>query len=130
MKVRGGHLKKNIELEAGEWDYVEIPVRKGSRIAVYANEVDGDDFSVYILKQADVKRTPLIGTVTEYEDGKALWSNEKVKSVDTEYVAEDRDTLYVFFDNYHAKSKYKSVDIDVRVDHPPLKVGDEPLRES
>lgn len=130
MKVRGGHLKKNIEIQAGEWDYVEIPVREGSRITVYANEVDGDDFSVYILRQADVKRVPLIGTVTEYEDDKALWSKEKVKKVDTEYTAEERDTLYVFFDNYHAKSKYKSIDIDVRVDHPPLKVGDEPLRES
>jgi len=130
MKIRGGQLKKTIDIEAGEWDYVEIPVREGSTISISAQEVDNDDFSVYILSSSDVKRVPIVGTVTEYEDGKALWKKEKVTNVTKDYTAEERDVLYVFFDNYHAKSKYKSIDIDVSVDHPLLEVGDAPLRES
>jgi hypothetical protein len=114
LKIRGGQLKKNIEIEAGEWDYVEIPVREGSTISISAQEVDNDDFSVYILKSSDVKRTPIIGTVTEYEDGNALWKKEKITNLKKDYTAKERDVLYVFFDNYHAKSKYKSIDIDVR----------------
>ncbi|MHA2210338.1 MAG: zinc ribbon domain-containing protein [Candidatus Thorarchaeota archaeon] len=130
MKVRGGHLKKNIEIEAGDYNFVEIPVREGTRIEVSAAEVDGDTFSVCILDSSDVKRAPLIGTVMDYDDSKPLWHKDKVKKVNKEYIADRRDTLFVFFDNHHAKSKYKSIDIDVRVDHPPLMVGDAPLRES
>ena len=56
MKIRGGRLKKNIEIDAGSWNYVEAPVREGSKISILATEVDNDDFSVYILRSADVKR--------------------------------------------------------------------------
>lgn len=130
MKVRGGRLKKKIEIEAAKWVHVEVSCRKGSEITVRGTEVDGDDFSVYILRSKDVKTAPIIGTVLEYEDGKALWSEEKTSHVDHTYTVEERDKIYVIFDNYHARSKYKMIEIEVSVEHPPLEVGDEPLRES
>ncbi|MFW9848844.1 MAG: zinc ribbon domain-containing protein [Candidatus Thorarchaeota archaeon] len=130
MKIRGGRLKKQIEIEAGTWDHVEIPCREGSTISVDASEVDGDDFSVYILDSAQVKTTLLTGRVSDYEDDKALWKKEKVKKVSKKYTVDARDIYYVIFDNYHAKSKYKLIDIDVDVEHPPLEVDDEPLQES
>ncbi len=130
VRVKGGRLKKNIEIDAGEWEYVEIPCRSGSTIYIDAYELDGETFNVYIVPSDDVKRAPILGTVTEFDETKALWSKEKVPEIKKKYVAKERDTLYVFFDNYHAKSRYKSIDIDIRVEHPPLSVGDEPLRES
>jgi hypothetical protein len=59
-----------------------------------------------------------------------LWSKEKTKKVQKKYTVKDRDTYFIIFDNYHAKSKYKSIALDLSVEHPPLEVGDEPLRES
>ena len=130
MKIRGGQLEKNIEIDAGEWDYVEIPVREESTISISAQEVDNDEFNVYIVRSSDVKRMPIVGTVTEYNDESALWKKERVTNVKKDYTAKERDVLYVIFDNYHARSKFKSIDIDVSVEHPPLEVGDEPLSES
>lgn len=132
MKVRGGRLKKNIKVKAGAWDYVEIPVREGTRIALNAAEVDGDNFKVYIVRAGDVKRTPLVGTITEFNDDKALWASRRSSRVNHEYTAGERDTLFVLFDNCRpmAVDFDESIDIDIEVDHPPLIVGDEPLRES
>lgn len=130
MKLRGGRLKKTIEVEPGSWNYVEIACREGSTIQIDAYEEEGSDFSVYIVRSADVKKTPLIGTVTEYEDGKALWKKEKAKKVSKTYTVDSRDVYYVFLDNYHAKSREKYIAADIQVEHPPLEVGDEPLRES
>ena len=130
MKIRGGNLKRNIEIQAGEWDHVEVQCREGSMISVVAHEVDGDDFNVFILHSDHVKRLPLVGTVTEYDTEGIVWGEEKVSSVDDEYFAHMRDTVYIIFDNSHARSKYKSIDIDINVVHIPLEVGEEPLQES
>jgi len=130
VKLRGGQLKKNIEIEAGKWNHIEIPVREGSTISILAQEVDNDDFSVYILRSSDVKRVPIVGSISEYNPENALWKKERVKNAKKDYTAKERDVLYVLFDNYHAKSKYKSIDIEVNVEHLPLEVGNAPLRES
>ena len=130
MKVRGGHLKKTIDIEAGTWNHVEVNCREGSTISIRASEVEGDDFSVYICSSNDVKTALLSGQINEFDDKHALWKEEKVKSVSKEYTSKERDTLYIIFDNYHAKSKFKRIDIDISVVHPPLEVGDEPLSES
>jgi len=130
LKLRGGHLQKNVAIEAGLWDYVEIPCREGSVISIKADETDGEDFNVYLLASKYVKRKVLTGDISEYEDQKALWGEEKTDSVEREYTVDRRDVYFVIFDNYHAKSKPKSIDIEVSVEHLPLKVGDQPLKES
>ena len=130
MKIRGGNLKRNIEIQAGEWDHVEVQCREGSMISVVAHEVDGDDFNVFILHSENVKKVPLVGTIIEYNAEGMVWGEEKVSSVDDQYFAPMRDTMYIIFDNSHARSKYKSIDIDINVVHIPLEVGDEPLTES
>ena len=132
MRLRGGELKKNIEIEAGEFEYVEIHCREQTGIYIKANEIAGDDFNVALFPSAYVKKTPLVGVVTDFDpDPKnALWSKEKVSSVDEVVVVEMRDVVYLIFDNYHARSKYKSIDVHIQVAFPPLKVGIEPLSES
>lgn len=130
LKVRGGHLKKNIEIQAGEWDHVEVNCREDSSMSISAREVDGDTFNVYILPLGSVKRVPLLGTVLEYDTDGIVWEQEKVSHVDDVYIHPYRDTIYIIFDNSHAKSKYKSIDIEISVVHMPLVLGDEPLTES
>ncbi len=130
LKIRGGQLKRNIEIKAGEWDHVEVQCREGSMISVVAHEVDEDYFNVFILPSANVQKIPLVGTVTGYESKGIVWGEEKVSSVDTQYFAPMRDSVFIIFDNSHARSKYKSIDIDINVVHVPLEVSDEPLIES
>lgn len=141
MKVRGGELRKTVNLEAGDWDYVEIPCREGTEINVRASEDAGDDFSAYLLRSEDIKRIPLIGgalqkipilgkKTIDFSTEDVLWSKEKVPSVDYSHIADSRTVYYLFLDNMHARSKWKAIDVHVCVDHPPLEVGDEPLRES
>lgn len=130
MKIRGGHLKRNIEIQAGMWDYAEASCRDGSMISVVAHEVDGDDFSVFIIPSEWVKTASLVGTAIEYDTEGIVWGEKNVRSIDDEYIVPIRDVMYIIFDNTHAKTKYKSIDIDINVVHPPLEVADEPLRES
>ena len=130
MKLRHGNLKKDIEIEAGSFDWVEVNCREGSILSVLAEGAEGDDFSVYLVGSSDVKKTPLVGTVTEFDPSKALWKKEKVRKVKKEYETENRDVLYLFFDNIHAKSRSKLISVDISVEHPPLFVEDEPLQES
>ena len=130
MKVRGGELRKNICIEAGKWSHVEVACREGSTISISGTGEDSDDFSVYLLRSADVKRVPVIGKVYEYETGRALWKKEKVKKASKTHTVDQRDVYYVIFDNYHAKTREKYVDIIVTVEHLPLAVGDAPLQES
>jgi hypothetical protein len=130
LKIRGGHLKRNIEIQAGEWDYVEVPCREDSSMSISASEIDGDTFNVYIVPSNSVKKAPLLETVMEYYTDGIVWEQKKVSYVDDVYIHPYRDTIFIIFDNSHAKSKYKSIDIDISVVHPPLVVGDEPLTES
>jgi hypothetical protein len=73
LKIRGGRLKKNIEIKAGEQEYVEIPCREGSTIYIDASEMDDDDFNVALLPSSDVKKAPLIGTVLEFRGVVQKW---------------------------------------------------------
>lgn len=141
MKIRGGELRKNIEIEAGSWEYVKIPCREGSQINIKAVEVDGDDFNVFLLGSDDIKRLPVIGDALEkipllgkqtidFNTENVIWGEEKTTGVDYSYESDARTTYYLFFDNMHARSKYKSIDLNISLEHPPLEVGDEPLRES
>jgi hypothetical protein len=99
-------------------------------MAISASEIDGDTFNVYIVPSGSVKKAPLLGNVMEYYTDGIVWEQEKVSYVDDVYIHPYRDTIYIIFDNSHAKSKYKSIDVDISVVHPPLVVGDEPLTES
>ena len=130
MKLSGGYLSENIEIDPGEYEYVEIPCRPGSVISIRADETEGDDFNVYLLQSKYVTRKGASGDVEEYQDQKAVWREEKTDSVETEYKVDTKDVYFVIFDNYHAKSKPKSIEIEVGVEHVPLKVGDQPLKES
>jgi hypothetical protein len=130
MKLRGGNLQKNIEIEAGEVDYVEIACREGSRIVILAREVDGDNFDAFLLPSKYVKTLPLVGTVVDYNPDGVVWYEDAVNLIDDDYIVLDRDTMYLFFSNINARTKYRSIDIDIGVEHIPLEVGDEPLRES
>jgi len=98
-------------------------------ISIRADETDGEDFNVYLLPSNYVKRKLLTGGIYEYQDQKALWRKEKTVSVKKDYTVDTRDVYFVVFDNYHAKSKPKSIDIEVSVEHLPLKLGEEPLKE-
>lgn len=129
MKLKGGKLSKQMELENGYWDYVEIPCRAGSVVSVVASDDRGEEFKVYILSSADIKRKPIIGTISGYDASRALWKKGKGGKTKKDYTAEKRDVLYVVFENPHSR-KFNYLDISVAVDHPPLKVGDEPLQES
>lgn len=99
-------------------------------MAISASEIDGDTFNVYIVPSGSVKKVPLLGTVMEYDTDGIVWEQEKVSYVDDVYIHPYRDTIYIIFDNSHAKSKYKSIDIEISVVHMPLVLGDEPLTES
>jgi len=99
-------------------------------ILITADETNGEDFNVRLLSSKYVKRKAITGAIDEYQDQKALWRKEKTHSVEKQYTADTKDVYFVIFDNYHAKSKPKSIDIEVSVYHPPLEVGDQPLKES
>lgn len=129
-RIKSGSLKRNFEIQAGEWDYVEVPYRDGSMIPVVANEVYGDDFNMFIVRSDYAKKVLLVGTVTEYDPQGIVWGEEKVSSIDDEYIVDVRGIMFIIFDNTYARSKHKSIDIDINVLHPPLEVGDEPLTES
>ncbi|MFW9888881.1 MAG: hypothetical protein ACFFER_11885, partial [Candidatus Thorarchaeota archaeon] len=97
MRLRGGEFKKNIEIEAGQFEYVEINCRELTAIHIKAKEVDGDDFNVALFPSAYVKKAPLVGLVTDFDPDpdNALWSEEKVSSVDESVVVETRDVVYI-----------------------------------
>jgi len=91
--------------------------------------MDDDDFNVALLPSSDVKKAPMIGTVLDFYGADMVWYKGEVSSVEEQYTVPARDIMYVVFDSLHDDCD-KSVVIDIRVEHPPLEVGDEPLSES
>jgi hypothetical protein len=130
MKLKRGAFKKEIEIEKGEWQFVSVSCREGSKISIDTYEVDGKNFDIYLLRDADVKTPPLLPIVTDWSSERAVWSKKKISKVKKTYTTKERDKFFVFFDNRYARADYIYVDIDMRVEHPTLVVGDEPLRES
>jgi hypothetical protein len=129
MKLKGGKLSTQLELENQHFDYVEIPCREGSTISIVANDDRGENFNVYILSSGDVQKAPVIGKVRDYDEKRALWKKGKGGKTKGDYTSDARDVLYIIFENPHSR-KFNYLDISVAVDHPPLKVGDQPLQES
>jgi hypothetical protein len=109
---------------------VGISCRAGSRISIDVFEVDGDDFSIYLLRDEDVKRAPLLPVVTGWDAERALWFEEGIERAETDYTVEERGKYVVILDNSYSQDEFIRFNIDIRVEHPPLTVGDEPLSES
>ena len=130
VTLRRGIYKKEIDIEKDNFLPVGISCREGSEISIDVFEVDGDDFDVFLFNDADVKRARLIPTVTGWDPERALWFKEEVDKAETEYTIEERGKYVVIFDNCYSQDDYLRFNIDVRVVHPPLAVGDEPLSES
>jgi len=128
VRLRRGIYKKEMNLDEGEFLPVGIACREGSEISIDVYEVEGDDFNVYLLRASDVKRAPIIPVVRDWDIERALWQKERISKVKKEYTVEERDYLVVLLEAVHPDGN--CLQIDIRVVHPPLAVGDEPLSES
>jgi hypothetical protein len=129
-KLRRGIYKKEMDIEREDKLPVSISCREGSTITIDAYEVEGDIFDVYLMHEDHVKTAPLLPVVISWDRERAIWSKEDVDKVKKAYTAKERATYWVIFENVDSEEDWLRLSIDLRVQHPPLKVGDEPLRES